>query len=277
MPLGFTLAYVPKGPLGEAWGTLWPELDSLCRARGAVFLKVEPDLKEEGEEAGNRLEGRFRPSPHAIQPRRTLVVSLEGTEEELLARMKQKTRYNVRLALKKDVVVHPWTDVDAFHEMMQVTSQRDRFGVHSLAYYQRAYALFHPLGACELFVAEYEGQPLAAIMVFSCGKRAWYLYGASSDLERNRMPTYLLQWEAMRWARQKGCTQYDLWGVPDADLETLEAEFPQRSEGLWGVYRFKRGFGGELRRAAGAWDRVYKPLPYALYRLYAIARSSQAD
>jgi lipid II:glycine glycyltransferase (peptidoglycan interpeptide bridge formation enzyme) len=104
------------------------------------------------------------------------------------------------------------------------------------------------------------------------GKRATYLYGASSNTHRDAMPTYLIQWEAMRWARAQGCTEYDLWGVPDASPQTLEAEFTERSEGLWGVYRFKRGFGGELRRSAGPWDRVYNRPLYNLYRWWASRR-----
>ncbi|HOG79264.1 MAG TPA: peptidoglycan bridge formation glycyltransferase FemA/FemB family protein, partial [Anaerolineaceae bacterium] len=83
--------------------------------------------------------------------------------------------------------------------------------------------------------------------------------------ERNRMPAYLLQWEAMHWAADQGCEVYDLWGVPDEAESVLEAQFTERADGLWGVYRFKRGFGGQLLRTAGAWDRVYQP---ALYRLY---------
>lgn len=79
------------------------------------------------------------------------------------------------------------------------------------------------------------------------------------------MPAYLLQWEAIRWAKAHGCTEYDLWGVPDVDEGKLETYFSERSDGLWGVYRFKRGFGGELRRAAGPWDRIYQPLLYQLY------------
>ena len=80
------------------------------------------------------------------------------------------------------------------------------------------------------------------------------------------MPTYLVQWEAMRWARAQGCSEYDLWGVPDEDLETLEADFTTRQDGLWGVYRFKRGFGGTLKRATATWDRIYNPLLYAGYQ-----------
>ena len=96
-------------------------------------------------------------------------------------------------------------------------------------------------------MAEYEGRPLAGLMVFARGSRSWYFYGASNDEERNRMPTYLLQWEAMRWAKARGCSEYDLWGIPDADEEALEAGFASRSDGLWGVYRFKRGFGGTIK------------------------------
>jgi peptidoglycan pentaglycine glycine transferase (the first glycine) len=110
-------------------------------------------------------------------------------------------------------------------------------------------------------------------MVFSHGKRAWYLYGASNDEERNRMPAYLLQWEAMRWATQRGCTQYDLWGVPDAGEEDLEAQFERRSDGLWGVYRFKRGFGGVLRRAAPTYEKALNLPLFWLYRIWARQRA----
>jgi peptidoglycan pentaglycine glycine transferase (the first glycine) len=103
-------------------------------------------------------------------------------------------------------------------------------------------------------------------MIFVNGERAWYFYGASNNEQRNLMPTYLVQWEAMRWARQRGCKEYDLWGVPDADLQRLEAEFKTRSDGLWGVYRFKRGFGGQLRRSLEPWERVFNPWLYKLYR-----------
>lgn len=82
------------------------------------------------------------------------------------------------------------------------------------------------------------------------------------------MPTYLVQWEAMLWAQSQGCKTYDLWGVPDADRDQLEVEFTQRNDGLWGVYRFKRGFGGDLKKSFGAWDRVYNPLLYNFYLLW---------
>lgn len=261
LPLGFTIGYIPKANVASS---LWSEIDSVCKQNRAIFLKLEPDSWADSPlPAGEGLG--VRESPHNIQPPRTLVVDIRGNEEEILARMKQKTRYNIRLAEKKGVTVRTWEDIEAFHKMMLLTGGRDGFGVHSLEYYRRAYELFHPKGMCEILVAEYEGKPLAALFVARYGHRAYYLYGASTDEERNRMPTYLLQWEAMKWAKARGCEEYDLWGVPDEDEATLEADFETRCDGLWGVYRFKRGFGGELKRAAQAMDRVYNPLLYWAY------------
>jgi len=273
LPLGFTVAYMPKpllsGELLLPGHTLLAEVNSICRRHRAIFLKIEPDSWE--TPAGHtspqlpKMDYELRVSLHNIQPPRTIVVDLRGSEEDVLARMKQKCRYNIRLAAKKGVTIRAWDDLEVFHGMMAATGRRDGFAVHSLAYYRRAYDLFRPAGMAELLVAEFQGRPLAALMVFARGKRAWYLYGASTDEERSRMPAYLLQWEAMRWARAQGCEDYDLWGVPDEDEGTLAAGFESHEDGLWGVYRFKRGFGGEVRRAVQALDRVYNPLLYCLY------------
>lgn len=273
LPLGFTVAYCPKPVIGN-WGLVssefWDEVDKVCKKKRAVFLKIEPDSWETEAPSITNYQSPITISKHNIQPPRTIIIPLEGTGDEILARMKQKCRYNVRLAEKKGITVRAWDDLDGFHRMMTVTGGRDGFGVHSLEYYKKAYDLFHPTGMADILVAEYEGKPLAALMVFALGARAYYLYGASTDEERNRMPTYLLQWRAMQWARERGCTEYDLWGVPDADEETLEAQFESRSDGLWGVYRFKRGFGGEVKRVAQALDRVYlRPLYWAYLKFMA--------
>jgi lipid II:glycine glycyltransferase (peptidoglycan interpeptide bridge formation enzyme) len=268
---GVNFAYIPKGPVSTNDSSIWPAIDVICQTNHCVFLKVEPDGWVDGGSAPTEqnfaLPRLFTPSPHSIQPIRTLVVDITGEEMQILSRMKQKTRYNINLAQKKNVIVKSYTDLSAFYQMMRTTGERDLFGIHSRAYYQRAFELFHARGLCQLLVAEYESEPISALMVFTSGKRAWYFYGASSERHRDKMPNYLLQWEAMRWAKLHSCREYDLWGVPDVDLETLETNFMTRTDGLWGVYRFKRGFGGELKRSAGAWDRVY--IPY-LYRLYSI-------
>ena len=282
LPLGLTLAYLPRGPqlLGSqpaAAPALLAQLDALARRRRAIFLKLEPDLPDQPEHAAALAQLGFRPSPQTVQPRRSLVLDLAGPEDDVRARLKQKTRYNLRLASKKGVTARLAAgpaDVAAFNALMQVTGQRDNFGVHAPAYYRAAFDLFQPLGQCALVLAEWEGRPLAGVMAFALGARAWYFYGASSDEERPRMAPYLAQWEAIRWARAQGARWYDLWGVPDEDEAALEAQFENRHDGLWGVYRFKRGWGGRLVRSLGAWDRVYNPLLYTAYRLYLSQRSA---
>jgi len=280
LPLGLgRLAYVPKGPLLD-WDdeaqtkALLATLDQATRKQGAVALTVEPDLPDTAAHRERMAALGLRPSPFdAIQPRRTLVVDLSPDEETILMAMKSKTRYNIRLARRKGVTVRAAgeDDLPTFHALMQATAERDTFGIHTPAYYECAYRLFAPCDRARLLLAEVAGEPVAAVMVFALPPRAWYFYGASSNAHREKMPTYLLQWEAMRWAKAIGCTGYDLYGIPDEDEETLEAEFTQRSDGLWGVYRFKRGFGGELVRSVGAWDQVYAPARYGLLKAgYAI-------
>jgi lipid II:glycine glycyltransferase (peptidoglycan interpeptide bridge formation enzyme) len=260
LSLGLTVGYIPKGNVDQS---LWSEIDAASKQNHAIFLKLEPDLWE--DQNLDTWNMALRTSPHNIQPPRTMIVDLHRPDEEILARMKQKTRYNIRLAEKKGVTIRAWDDIKSFHKMMLLTGERDAFGVHSLEYYQRAYELLHPKEMGELLLAEFEGKPLAALFVARNGNRGYYLYGASTNEERNRMPTYLLQWEAMKWAKACGCEEYDLWGVPDEDEATLESNFEKRGDGLWGVYRFKRGFGGELKRAMQAMDRVYNPLLYWAY------------
>jgi peptidoglycan pentaglycine glycine transferase (the first glycine) len=274
-----TIAYVPKGPVADFADragllTLLDALRPLAQQQRAICLKIEPDLEDVACAPSSTLAEQlqslgFCPSPQAIQPRRTIVVDLSAEPEAMLGRMKSKTRYNVRLAGRKGVTVRAGdeTDLLAFYRLMETTAQRDGFAIHSRAYYEAVHRLFVTPGRGRLLLAEYEGQLLAGLVVLAFGDTACYLYGASDDAHRNRMPTYLLQWQAMLWARAQGCRSYDLWGVPDEDEATLEAGFTQRHDGLWGVYRFKRGFGGRLVRTAGAWDLVYAPLRYRLYTL----------
>jgi len=267
LPLGFTCAYLPKGPVTASTPVpaFWSALDLACQSRHAVFLKVEPDGWEgEGRPSFFNWQG-FVPSPQHIQPHSTLVIDLHGSQDEVFNRMKPKTRYNIRLAGRKEIVVHPSNDFENFYRVMTITGQREEFHVHSQEYYRRAYELFHPQGMCELFVADFQGRALAALMIFANGKQAYYFYGASSDEERNRKPTYPLQWEAIRWANAQGCEEYDMWGIPDEATDVDEDDAEAREDGLWGVYRFKRGFGGEVKRAIPTLDRIYNPLLYKLY------------
>jgi len=285
LPLGFgSVAYLPKGPLVD-----WSDIEqcryvlALCdeaaRARHAIFLQIEPDLPESGKMDTMLKDLGLSQGCYSVQPRRTIIVDLNPSEDEILAGMKQKTRYNIRLADRRGVSVREATpetadaDVTEFQRLMQATGQRGSFGVHSAEYYRSAYYLFAVRHQSALLLAEYQRRPLAALMVFAFRERAWYFYGASSDHERERMPSYALQWAAIRWAKARGCISYDLWGVPDADNHVLESEFDTRTDGLWPVYRFKRGFGGRLKRNMGPWERVYMPWAHQLYQRFIAARA----
>jgi lipid II:glycine glycyltransferase (peptidoglycan interpeptide bridge formation enzyme) len=274
IPLGYSIAYIPKGPIGKISDSLLNEMDEICKSRKAIFLKIEP-FDWELDQAQSCLPTPLFQFSAPIQPRRTVIIDLCQTEEDLLSGMKQKTRYNIRLAEKKEIKVRESSDFSAFHEMALITGKRDGFGIHSLKYYQEMMDLFGENGDAALLMASYKDTPIAGIIVFARGSNSWYMYGASTDVERNRMPTYLLQWEAMKWAKKKGCTFYDLWGIPDYDEVVLEEKFTEKEhhDGLWGVYRFKRGFGGEIVRSVGAWDKPYYPQLYKLYRLLATARN----
>jgi lipid II:glycine glycyltransferase (peptidoglycan interpeptide bridge formation enzyme) len=275
--LGFMrVAYIPHGPLvdwdnEEQLEIFFNQLDHAIYQQRAGMVKIEPLLwqNEISPDHWNDICQRHncQPNNDTIQPPQTMIIDLLSAEEDIMAAMKQKTRYNIRLAAKKGVTVRVGSsqDISTFNQLIQVTGQRNTFGVHEPRYYQTAYELFQPDNVA-LLIAEYENQPLSAIMVFRWGNKAAYLYGASSDEERKRMPNYALQWAAIRWAKEQGCSEYDLWGVPDYPEEQLEADFLDRHEGLWGVYRFKRGFGGQLRRTVGSADRIYNKTVYRLYQ-----------
>ena len=261
-------------PLNYVEFALWSHIHSAAKKHGAAFLKWEPGIYSEGETAPDFKALGFKQSPQTVQPPNTVLIDISGNEETILARMNQGTRRKIRQSAKNGIRYYEGSkaDVGKFTAMMQTTGSRNEFGVHEPNYYERAYDLFVPQGDAALILAEHEGDHLAGIMVFAAGKNAWYLYGASSDVKRNLMGAYGVQWAAIQWAKARGCNTYDMWGIPDADEATLEAQFETRSDGLWGVYGFKRGWGGEVVRSLGAWDKVYNPLVYAAYKLALKAR-----
>jgi lipid II:glycine glycyltransferase (peptidoglycan interpeptide bridge formation enzyme) len=246
---------------------LWQAIDAVCRRHRAALLKWEPGLVPPDQRPNYAALG-FRPSPQSIQPPRTILIDIAAEDDAILARMNQGTRRKIRQSQKAGLRI--WeasrAELPLFTGMMATTGARNAFGVHSPAYYALAYDLFVPAHAA-LFLSAHEGDPLAGVMVFAEGRTAWYLYGASSNVKRNLMGAYGVQWAAIQWAKARGCTTYDLWGIPDADEAALEAHFEARSDGLWGVYGFKRGWGGRIARSEGAFDKVYNPLVYRMYTM----------
>lgn len=275
------MGYIPHGPLvnwqnAEQVEVLLNQIDLACYENRASLLKMEPLVWQDEMPNWETLCHQQGSIPHTdtVQPPRTVLVDLRPSFDDILAAMKQKTRYNIRLAAKKEVTVRQGTlkDMPVFHRLMRLTGQRDGFGIHDPMYYHAAYELFAPHNAA-LFIAEYQERPLAAVMAFFWGQKAAYLYGASSNEERQRMPSYAVQWAAIEWAKNNGCTSYDMWGIPDLPEAELENNFTEREDGLWSVYRFKRGFGGQICRTVGAADRIYNKL---VYRFYQRRRTKQA-
>jgi lipid II:glycine glycyltransferase (peptidoglycan interpeptide bridge formation enzyme) len=270
-----SIAYIPRGPVvdwedSDTAAQLWLEIEAAARRRHAWACWVEPEAPDGSVAEGCLAEAGFTPAAQTIQPRSTILVDISPPEDDILMAMKSKTRYNIRLSGRKDVTTHEGDidDIAIFYDLIEETGERDEFGVHSEDYYRRAFELFSSRGEVALILAEYQGEPLAGLLVFALGETAWYITGASSNRHRNRMPAYAIQWAAIRWAKSRGCNTYDLWGIPDADEETLEAEFTERSDGLWGVYRFKRGFGGEVVRYTGLWEKSLHPLYQVASQLY---------
>ncbi|MCS7061792.1 MAG: peptidoglycan bridge formation glycyltransferase FemA/FemB family protein, partial [Anaerolineae bacterium] len=241
LPFGLgVLAYAPRGPVAnwddrKAAASIINIAAKTARSRGAIALIVEPDLLDTPADRHTLTACGLIPLDLHVQPRRTIWVNLDVEEEvDILSPMKQKTRYNIGLARRKGVTVREGSadDLATFYALSRLTAERNEFAIYPESYYRAFLQLFGPAGAncARLFIAEHNGRALAALVVVAFGKRATYLYGASSNEDRDLMPTYLLQWEAMRWARERGCRTYDMWGVPDEDEETLEAGFKERSD-----------------------------------------------
>ncbi len=276
------IMYSPRGPVLD-WSDdairhlVLNDLTAMAQRRGAVSLKIdphvvlgygipgEPDTENiiSGQSITEELlEAGWRESREQIQFRNTLILDLRNSEEALLAGMKQKTRYNIRLAHRRGVEIRSGgnEDLDLLYQMYAETSLRDGFVIRKPEYYQDAWGVFIHAGLAQPLIATVGGETVAALIAFRFGNSATFLYGMSRDAHREKMPNHLLQWEAIRWAKEQGCAVYDLWGAPDR----LDPGDP-----MWGVYRFKEGFGARLVRTIGAWDF---PVRGSLYWLYSIVK-----
>ena len=253
--------YAPKGPaLDYADDALLDRVLADLEARSrwrAILFKIDPDVQP--DRVVERLVARgWRASSEQIQFRNTALLDLDPSEADLLAQMKSKTRYNVRLAGRRGVEVRAGTvqDIPTFYQMYAETGRRDDFAIRTYAYYADVWQTFLQAGMAHMLLAEVEGEVVAGLILFRFGDRAWYMYGASTDRHRDKMPNYALQWQAIRWCKSAGCTVYDLWGAPD----TLDER-----DRLWGVWRFKEGLGAQFTLHIGAYDYPASPLLYWAY------------
>ena len=259
--------YCPRGPLFASGATqevqkeFLKAIANLANEKKSIFLRVNPELTEKP----SWLAG-FKKADHEIEPRETVILDLLKSEDQLLSEMKSKTRYNIRLAEKKGVRVVSGSDEKLLREFLRLnkeTTERDKFKAHENEYYQKQLAILGPKNMQKVYVAfaniNGKEQAIAANLVSYFGKRATYMHGASGNEGRNLMPTFALQWQAMRDAKSEGYTEYDFWGVAPSD---------DPSHPWAGITRFKKGFSQTVVQYIGAYDLPYRKALYALYRLY---------
>lgn len=256
-----SILYCPRGPVVdfenlEQARYLFGEIVKLGRAQKAIMLKIDPDIPADHDLVRQNLKTiGFQPSKNdqgfeGTQPRFVFRLDITPSLDELMASFHSKTRYNIRLAARKGVSIKTvcnQEDLKVFYGILLETANRDRFLVRNYDYFVTLWKELVERGYANLFMAYYQDQPVAGTLAFTMGSKAWYLYGASSNEHRNVMPNYLLQWEMIKWAKGRGCTMYDFRGI-SGDLDPKNP--------LYGLYRFKRGFGGSMVEFIGDYDLV---------------------
>jgi lipid II:glycine glycyltransferase (peptidoglycan interpeptide bridge formation enzyme) len=274
----FNWLYGTRGPTVErpdapALTALVEHAHGIARKERAVVLRLEPNIADDDPEmdtwlAAYRALG-FQTNPTAVHGRRSWVLDIRPDAEKLLANFKMTWRQNVRSAERKGVIIREASsdaDFAAYYELLKITSQRDAFFIHSKDYHQEILRHFASKGDAVLYLAEHEGEAIAAKMLIRFGDWCWDMFGASSDHKRNLKAAYLLQYRCFQWAQARGCTYFDFRTIP----EILEP-----GEEMWGVYEYKKGFGGFSRLNIPTQDYVYRPLVYNAWRSFVEMRRAR--
>lgn len=263
------ILYSPRGPVidlqnYELLSQLIQQLKKFIKAHKAVYLRLDPDISVKDETVHQNLKKLgFYIKPknlnfESIQPKFVFRLNIKDkTTEELLNSFHSKTRYNIRLAKRRGVQIREGgrEDISSFYNLMKTTGERDDFVIRPIEYFESMYDLFVPKGFMKLFMASYGGEDIAGTICLKFGNKCWYLYGASANKHRNKMPNYLLQWEMIKWAHSEDCEIYDFRGV-SGDLDP--------SNPLYGLYRFKKGFNGDFTEFLGEYDLISNN---ALYKM----------
>lgn len=269
---GMALTYIPMGPqLPEPRQKREDLLLHLTRAMRPQLprqsIAVRFDLPWHREGAGESPEllqtgGGLKKPEVEIQPASTVILDIRQSEEAILSSMKSKTRYNVRLSLKKGVSVEEGGEemLGAWYRLHEQTAARDRIAIRSLRYFRDLFAAARTYTGKppdhRVLLARAQGLILGGIILGIWGKHAWYLYGASAGTHRNLMSNYALQWRGIQIARERGCVDYDLFGIPPSD---------DPGHPMAGLYQFKTGFGGRILNRMGCYDVVLRPAAYRAY------------
>jgi Uncharacterized protein involved in methicillin resistance len=282
---GLSMGYVPRGPLfsgdSEIDTLLLQALHRSLRGARCVFLRIEPNLHEgeQGDELHTFLQQQNWRIADTIQPRSTIELDISKEADQLFAAFSKGHRADIRRSERLGVQVRVGeseADLDTFYAAMQATTDRKSdYAIHSRDYYAQAWRIFKASGRAQLLIADFEGQAVGSCMVFAGKQSGYYLYGGSNQIGLKKGANHLLQWHALQWAQAQGCCSYDFWGIPDAfgraafvtdEARRAELEAQAQQDPLFGVYRFKKGFGGQVVRFLPAYDFVYLAPLYELWK-----------
>lgn len=258
----FTVAYLPKSKVPEK--QVLNFLLDVGKKHNAIFIKLEPNVTKEDPEAKRVKElllyKNIIQSPKSIFATQTFLIDLTKSEDELLAAMHHKTRYNIKLAQRRGVKVKEASSSKSFEifiKLQRETAARQKFFVHPDSYYRKMWQTLKPEGLVHLILAKYKGKVLSAWILFKFGKILYYPYGGSAERHKNLMASNLLAWEAIRLGQRLGCTVFDFWGAL--------GENPDVNDPWYGFHRFKVGYGGKLVEYVGTFDLVINGPLYYLF------------
>lgn len=256
--LPYTVLYLPKGPLPDDF--MLATLLKIGQEKNAIFIKLEPDVEVAETKYQIPVNRNLVLSPRPLFTKYTFQIDLTKSEKELMSQMKEKTRYNVRLAQKHGVKVLEDNSPEAFEiylRLLAETTTRQKFYAHNEDYHRKMWEIFAPSGFVHLLLAYYQEKPLVAWILFRFRETLYYPYGASSAEHREVMASNLIMWEAIKLGKKLGCQIFDLWGCLGPN--------PSPADPWYGFHRFKEGYGGKLVEFIGTYDLVINPLLYRIY------------
>jgi lipid II:glycine glycyltransferase (peptidoglycan interpeptide bridge formation enzyme) len=266
----YSVLYFPRGPSPDR--VMLDALTKLGKEQSAILVKMDPNVSHPVSQgvdvSAHQKINQFLLKHHCRKAKPfwfgySFKIDLKQNEEKLMAAMHSKTRYNIRLAIRHGVKVEEDNSKEAFNtylDLMEQTTQRQKFYAHTRDYHQKMWDALHPADIAHLLLAKYQGQVLAAWILFTFNQVAYYPYGASTREHRDKMAAYALMWEAIKFGNKKDCHTLDLWGSLSPD--------PDPKDPWYGFHRFKAGFGGEHHQYLGTYDLI---LNFQLYPLYNLA------
>lgn len=255
--LNYTVGYLPKGNLPDEF--IIENLKKIGEENNCLFIKLEPNVETSEEIVRTMEDLELVLSKKAMFTKYTFQLDLTRSEEELLRQMKEKTRYNTRLAERKGVVVKEEGNFEDYYSLMRETTGRNKFFAHNEEYHRKMWEIMNGCGMGHLLIARYQGVALTAWVLFVFNNVLYYPYGASSSEYRELMASNLMMWEAIKFGKKNNCKMFDMWGSLGPN--------PDPKDEWYGFHRFKEGYNPRLVEFVGSFDLVLNKRLYPLYFL----------